>query len=78
ELVRVSDEEICAGLVILQEDAKLAVEPAAGAAISAAFGPLRERVSGQRVGIIICGANIDCSTYQELLARGQQFIARSA
>jgi len=78
ELVRVSDEEICAGLVILQEDAKLAVEPAAGAAIAAAFGPLRERVSGQRVGIIICGANIDCSTYQELLARGQRFIARSA
>ena len=78
ELVRVSDEEICAGLVILQEDAKLAVEPAAGAAIAAAFGPLRKRVSGQRVGIIICGANIDCSTYKELLARGQQFIARSA
>ena len=69
--------------VVVVSDAAQAVPMAeallaAGAAIAAALGPLRDRVSGQRVGIIICGANIDCSTYQELLARGHRFIARSA
>ena len=74
ELVRVSDAEICAGMVVLQEEAKLAVEPAAGAAMAGALGPLRERLSGQQVGIIICGANIDSATLQDLLSQGQIFI----
>ena len=74
ELVRISDAEICAGMVMLQEEAKLAVEPAAAAAFAGALGPLRKRLSGQRVGIIICGANIDSATFQDLLLRGQMFI----
>ena len=70
DIVRVSDDAICGGMVILAEDAKLAVEPAAGAAIAGAYGPLRDRLAGKRVGVIVCGANIDARGYAELAARG--------
>lgn len=70
DIVLIDDDAICAGMVAFQEDAKLAVEPAAGAALAAAFGPLRARLAGKRTGIIVCGANIDVQTYSELLKRG--------
>lgn len=70
EIVLLEDNEICAGMVAFQQEAKLAVEPAAGAAIAAVMGPLRERLQGKRVGIIVCGANIDAQTYMSLMARG--------
>ena len=71
EIVTVTDNEICAGMAVLQEEAKLAVEPAAGAAMAAFLGPLRESMKNKRVGIVICGANIDAQTYGDLLARGR-------
>jgi threonine dehydratase len=70
DIATVDDEAICAGLAFLQRDAKLAVEPAAGAVIAALFGPYRQRLVGQRVGLIICGANIDSATYGRHLTRG--------
>lgn len=70
DVVTVSDDAICAGMVMFQQDAKLAVEPAAGAALAGLFGPLRERLQGKRVGVIVCGANIDAETYAGQLARG--------
>lgn len=70
DIVLLSDDAICAGLVAFQQEAKLAVEPAAGAAIAAALGPLRARLAGKRVGIIVCGANIDAASYGSLMARG--------
>ena len=36
QFVTVTDDQICAGLSLLQEEAKLAVEPAAGAVVAAA------------------------------------------
>lgn len=71
EIVTVTDDEICAGMAILQEEAKLAVEPAAGAAMAAFLRPLRGAMKNKRVGIVICGANIDAQTYGDLLARGR-------
>ncbi len=70
EIVTVTDDEICAGMAVLQEEAKLAVEPAAGAAMAAFLGPLRGAMKNKRVGIVICGANIDAQTYGDLLTRG--------
>jgi threonine dehydratase len=70
DIVLLDDDEICAGMVAFQQEAKLAVEPAAGAAFAAAIGRLRARLQGQRVGIIVCGANIDAQTYLTLMARG--------
>ena len=48
---------------------KLAVEPACAASTAALLGPLRERLSGRRVGLIFCGSNIDRATYGRLLDR---------
>ena len=38
--------------------------------------PLRERLRGKRVGLIVCGANIDEKGYSKLLERGRTNILR--
>ena len=75
DIVLVDDDSMCAAMAVLQAEAKLAVEPAAAAATAAAMGPLRERLAGKRVCLVICGANIDAETYGRLLARGRQVLS---
>lgn len=70
DVVTVDDDAICAGVALLAEEAKLAVEPAAGAVIAGAMGPLKERLAGKRVGFVICGANIDGAGHAACVARG--------
>lgn len=43
--------------------AKLVVEPAGAAALAALMYPLRARLDGLRVGLVVCGANVDPATY---------------
>ena len=76
DIVTLSDDDILAGLALMQREAKLAVEPAAGAAAAALFGPLRGRLVGKSVGLIVCGANIDGGTYGRYLARGIDVLDR--
>ena len=71
-VVRVSDDELCRSMYVLFRDAKLVAEPAAAAATAALFGPLREKLAGQRVGLIVCGSTIDSIRYAELLERGRR------
>lgn len=71
DIVTVTDDQICAGMVVMQEEAKLAVEPAAGAAMAGLLSPLRDRIKGKRIGLIVCGANIDAKGYSKLMERGQ-------
>jgi threonine dehydratase len=68
ELVMITDAEIKSAMRLLLEDAKLAVEPAGAAATAAMMGPLRERVTGKKIGIIVCGANIDAASFVRLLS----------
>src|SRR5919108_2784712 len=63
ELVKVSDDALRSAMRLLFASAKLAVEPAGAAATAALCGPLRERLSGKRVAVIVCGANIDPKTF---------------
>lgn len=77
-IVTVSDDAICGGMVTLAERAKLAVEPAAGAVIAGAVGPLADRLQGKRVGLIVCGANVDAATYATLIARGSGYLSENA
>jgi threonine dehydratase len=70
EVVRVSDDEICLAMLHLFRDAKLVAEPAAAVATAGLMGPLRERLEGKRVGLVVCGSNIDPVRFAELLARG--------
>jgi threonine dehydratase len=70
DLVLVDDDALCRALYQLFRGAKLAVEPAGAAATAALLGPLRDRLAGRRVGLIVCGANIDTERYGEYLRRG--------
>jgi len=67
-LVMIDDAGLRAAMPLLFREAKLAVEPAGAAATAALCGPLRERLAGKRVGLIVCGSNIDPATYCALLA----------
>jgi threonine dehydratase len=69
QLVAVDDGELCRATWLLFADAKLAVEPA-GAASTAAMLRLRDQLAGQRIGLIVCGANVDAETYADCLRRG--------
>ncbi len=63
ELVIVDDDALRRSMRLLFISAKLAVEPAGAAATAALCGPLRARLDGRRVGLIVCGANIDPATF---------------
>jgi threonine dehydratase len=63
EVVLVSDDQIRAAMRLLFRSAKLAVEPAGAAALAALMHPLRQRLDGQCVGLVVCGANIDPETF---------------
>ena len=69
DLVTVDDDELCRAMALLFHEAKLAVEPAGAAATAALVGPLRERLRGRRVVVIVCGANIDFAGFARCLAR---------
>lgn len=69
-LVKVSDDEIVRALALLFLELKLAVEPAGAAATAALLGPLRGRLAGRHVGLLVCGANLDAETFSRHLAAG--------
>lgn len=68
-LVTVDDAAIVDAMGLLFDEVKLAVEPAAAAATAALVGPLAGELAGRRVGIILCGTNIDSAGHAALLAR---------
>jgi threonine dehydratase len=67
DVVLVDDDALRAAMRLLFASAKLAVEPAGAAATAALTGPLRERLGGKRVGVIVCGANIDAASFSACL-----------
>ena len=75
DIVLVSDDDLCESMYLLFERAKLAVEPAGAATTAALLGPLARRLAGKRVGLIVCGANIDAPRFSELLERGRAISA---
>ena len=66
EILTIPDAAMQRAMGLLFADIKLAVEPAGAAATAALCGPLRERLDRQRVGLIVCGANIDLATFARL------------
>jgi threonine dehydratase len=65
DLVLIDDAAMQRAMGLLYSDIKLAVEPAGAAATAALCGPLRKRLNGKRVGVIVCGANIDLATFSQ-------------
>jgi len=75
ELAMVDDDQIRGAMALLFEEMKLAVEPAGAAATAALLGPLRERLAGKRVGVIVCGANVDPRVFADHVVAGQAWLA---
>jgi threonine dehydratase len=67
EVVLVDDDQIREAMRLLYRTATLVVEPAGAAALAALMYPLRTRLEGQSVGLIVCGANIDPKTFSRLI-----------
>lgn len=63
QLVMIDDDQMRAAMRLMFSGIKLAVEPAGAAAVAALCGPLRTQLAGQRVGIVVCGTNIDLDTF---------------
>jgi len=74
DVVLVDDDAMAAGAALMQSEAKLAVEPAASATAAAMFGPLRQRLQGKNICLVVCGANIDTLNYAKLIERGQRHL----
>jgi threonine dehydratase len=63
-MMLITDDEMRSTMGIIFRDLKLCVEAAGAAALAAALGPLRaELQGGQRIGIVVCGSNIDLPTF---------------
>jgi threonine dehydratase len=71
EIVLIDDDAMRRGMRLLFREMKLAVEPAGAAATAALCGPLRQRLAGKRVGLVVCGANIDIATFATHVAAAE-------
>jgi len=58
-------------MALLFRDMKLAVEPAGAAATAALVGPLRDRVAGMKVGVLVCGSNIDFDSFERHIRQAE-------
>ena len=65
EVVLVSDEQIREAMRLHFRVSKLVVEPAGAATLAALMYPLRERLAGKSVGLVVCGGNVDTETYSK-------------
>lgn len=63
KMVTVTDQEMADAMELLFNEMKLGVEPAGASATAALQYRLLEELQGKRVGIIVCGTNIDLETY---------------
>ena len=68
DLGRVGDDDIRKAMRLILQELKMMVEPACATATAAALGPLRERLEGKHVGVLLCGSNIDLATFSRLIA----------
>lgn len=68
ELVLLSDKELTSTMQLMFDEFKIAAEPAGAASLAALLGPLRKDLEGKVVGCIVCGSNIDSSTFFSLIA----------
>lgn len=72
EVVLVTDDQIRDAMRLLFRAAKLVVEPAGAAALAALMYPLRSRLEGRTVGLVVCGANIDPETYAKQITQASR------
>jgi threonine dehydratase len=66
DIVVVSDDEICAAMVLVFERLKMVIEPSGASALAALLSG-RCRRPGSRVGVVISGGNISAERFAELV-----------
>lgn len=68
-IVTVSEEEIRSSLRLVYERMKLAIEPSAAVGVAAALSTKVAAMPGlNRIGVVLCGGNIDLTQLVTLLA----------
>jgi threonine dehydratase len=67
EVVTVTDLQLAQMMRVMFEELKLAVEPAGASAMAGAVGPLADKVEGKKIGVIVCGTNINTESFQKIL-----------
>jgi len=75
EIVLVDDDALRAALALLFTERKLAAEPASAASTAALLGPLKDKLAGQRVGLVVSGANIDLDNFASYVRAGLEATA---
>jgi threonine dehydratase len=68
EIVLVDDDQLRFAMRYLFHGLKLAVEPAGAATTAGLLGPLKDKVKNKKVGIIVCGANIEPDKFFSLIS----------
>ena len=63
DIAIVSDNDLRRTMALIFDELKMAVEPAGAAATAALLGPLADRLKGRRIGLLLCGTNIDFDLY---------------
>jgi threonine dehydratase len=71
QIVTISDNQMRSAMLTLFMQLKLAVEPACAAATAALLGPLRETLQGKRIGVLLCGTNIDPVSFAAHIERAR-------
>ncbi len=66
-LITIDDDSLRNAMALLYREVKLVTEPAGAAATAALCGPLGEELRGKRVGVIVCGSNIDHESFDRLV-----------
>jgi len=56
---------------LLFHELKLAVEPAGAASTAALMGPLNDKLRGMKVGLIVCGTNMDRENFISHLQKAE-------
>ena len=74
EIVLIEDDDIRRGMALLFRSMKLGTEPAGATATAALCGPLRDRLRGKRVGVLVCGSNIDLATFEREATLGNALL----
>ncbi len=68
DIVVVSDDEICAAMVLVFERLKMVIEPSGASALAALLSG-RCPTPGSRVGVVISGGNISAARFAELVTQ---------
>jgi len=71
EMITIPDRLMADTMLLMRHTLNLVAEPACTASLGATLGPLRDRVSGKRVGVLACGSNVSQERFDRYTAGAQ-------